>query len=288
MPFFQNPLTADFIGVWVLGDRQHAIDFKCPSNTGRADEMVTVWAKGPYNLSGNDGDGNAKSNLVISFAQNDRKNWTDLSVSVAGATPSATTPQEIVTALSNNTTFADYFTATLEKFENRSDRILIKQKKSFLKFWFYIKNGRAESVLKFNARAGVAELPSYFDRHTIANRFTYTDGENKLVKLSTSSTVDQVLIDGAVDAKGVSLGYSYSSAKSDYQLLQGKSGLFLFRKNTVDSSSRITQTLEYAAGSKVGDLAKKISYVYSGTKTQPDSYTEEPYTLTSGDLITPP
>ena len=49
--------------------------------------------------------------------------------------------------------------------------------------------------------------------------------------------------------------------------------------------------IEYPAGSKLGDLATKTTYVYAGTATtdvEPIQVTQEPYVLTAGDLVTPP
>lgn len=288
MSFYQNPFNADFIGTWVLGDRQYSPDFRVPRNAGRGDEVVISWAYGPYDLSGNDADGNAKSNLVISFAINDFKNWADVSINISGATPAATTATEVAAILQANSTFNDYFTATSYKEDNGLDRVRIIQKLPALKLRFYIKNGRAEQALKFNARAGVAELPTYFSRHTVTNRFAYTDAQNALVELTPGTyNVDAAVINNAVDAKGNSLGYSSGTVQADYLLLQGRSGLFTFRKTTLDGSSRPQVTIEYPAGARAGDLAKRITYKYSGATTTVTEYTEEPYKLTSGDIVTP-
>ena len=149
-------------------------------------------------------------------------------------------------------------------------------------------NGRAESVLLFNKLAGVSEMPTFFERHSIANRFNYADSQNALIVLDDSgSNVDADVIDNAVDNKGVSLGFDHSSARADWQLIKGKSGIFNFQKITVDGSNRITQIIEYSAGSVEGDLARKINYTYSGANTNPSQITEIPYTLSSGDLVTP-
>ena len=67
MPFYQNPFTADFEGNWLLGDRQHIPKYVVKGNRGRTDELVTVHAEGPYDLSGNDADSNAKNVLSIEY-----------------------------------------------------------------------------------------------------------------------------------------------------------------------------------------------------------------------------
>lgn len=284
MSFFQNPFTQDFIAPWLLSDRQYNPDFKCPRNAGRGDEMVVSFGEAPFNLSGNDGDGDSKAVLTISFALNDTKNWADLAVTITGASLSAITLQEVVTSLQANAVFGDYFTARVRT----DNKVEIKQNKPVTSMRFFIKNGRAETVLKFNKLAGVSEMPTFFERHTIDNRFTYADSQNALILLDDSgSTVDADVIDNAVDNKGVSLGFDHSTVQADWQLIKGKSGIFNFQKITVDGSNRITQIIEYSAGSVAGDLARKVNYTYSGANTNPSQITEIPYTLASGDLVTP-
>jgi len=284
MSFFQNPFTQDFIAPWLLSDRQYNPDFKCPRNAGRGDEMVVSFGEAPFNLSGNDGDGDSKAVLTISFALNDTKNWADLAVTITGSSLSAITLQEVVTSLQANTVFGDYFTARVRT----DNKVEIKQNKPVTSMRFFIKNGRAETVLKFNKLAGVSEMPTFFERHTIDNRFTYADSQNALILLDDSgSNVDADVIDNAVDNKGVSLGFDHSTVQADWQLIKGKSGIFNFQKITVDGSNRITQIIEYSAGSVAGDLARKINYTYSGANTNPSQITEIPYTLASGDLVTP-
>lgn len=284
MSFFQNPFTQDFIAPWLLSDRQYNPDFKCPRNAGRGDEMVASFGVAPFNLSGNDSDGNSKAVLTISFALNDTKNWADLAVTISGSSLSAITLQEVVTSLQANAVFGDFFTARVRT----DNKIEIKQNKPVTSMKFFIKNGRAESVLLFNKLAGVSEMPTFFERHSIANRFTYVDSQNALIVLDDSgSNVDASVIDNAVDNKGVSLGFDHTSPKADWQLIKGKSGIFNFQKITVDGSNRITQIIEYSAGSVAGDLARKINYAYSGANTNPSQITEIPYTLASGDLVTP-
>jgi hypothetical protein len=286
MSFFQNPFTQDFLAPWLLSDRKYNPDFKCPRNAGRGDEMVVAFGQAPFNLSGNDSDAHSKAVLTISFALNDTKNWADLAITISGSSLSAITNLEVVSSLNANAVFSNYFTAKV-----RTDgKVQITQSKPVTSMRFYIKNGRAESVLLFNKLAGVAEMPTYFARHTIANRFNYSDSQNALILLDASgSNVDGAVIDNAVDNKGISLGLSHSTVQEDWRLIHGRSGLFMFQKNTVDTHNRITQTIEYPAGAIAGDLALKINYVFTGvTNTVPDQVTQIPYTLTAGDLVTPP
>ena len=123
-------------------------------------------------------------------------------------------------------------------------------------------------------------MPSYYVRHTIGNRFNYTDCTATLVQLDEGdATVDQPIITDA--------GFDYSAMQEDWELLGGRVGIFQFKKQTVDGSNRITQIIEYSAGAGVGDIARKINYTYTAANTSPSQITEIPYTLTSGDLISP-
>ncbi len=292
MPFFQNPFADDFEANWLLGDRHHIPKFVLKNNSGRGKELVYAWTKGPYDLTGNDSDGNARKYLNIVFCLYNTKNWATISVDLTGyaSVPSAVLAEEIVTALQSNTIFSERFVAQLGSFNDSTIRqIMIRQKKPITELKFYIQNGQAESRLGFNARAGIAELPTYFDMHTIANRFTYPTAEGRIIQLHPDlSVVDQVLIDNAVDFYGKTLGYDHSIVQEDWQLLRGKSGLFNFQKGPSTGAVSTTETvINYPAGAKIGDLAEKVvtKKDVSGVAV---SIFHMPYTLTSNDLISPP
>lgn len=293
MPFFQNVFLSDFEGNWVLGDRQHSPKFVVPGNKGRGDEIVVAWIDPPYDLTGADADGTSTvDTLEIIYALREPKNWATLSINIAtgAAVAAAVTAQEIATNLAANAIFDENFIVELGAVSANSTvkHLKIKQRRPISEFRFYIKSGRAEEVLQFNARAGVAEMPTYFDRHTIAERFNYADSQNHLIELDPdASNVDADIIDNAVDARGISLGYDSTDVQEDWELLRGRSGIFNFRKVTVDGSDRITQIIEYPAGARIGDLAMKTQFSYTGANLNPDEVTEIPYTLQSGDLITP-
>lgn len=290
MPFFQNPLPDDFESNLVLGDRHHIPKFVVKGNAGRGKEIVYAWATSPYNLSGNDGDGNARKYLKINYCLHNFKNWGTMTIDVTAgaASAAAVKAEEVVAALQADTLFAERFVADYGQFGDSTERtIRIRQKRPVTEFMFYIVNGQAEAYLKFNARAGIAEVPSYFARHTIANRFTYTDSEGKIIQLDPAVVTEAALINNAVDYRGVSLGFSSASVQDDWQLLRGKSGIFNFQKLTVDGSDRITQIIEYPAGARAGDFARKIKYTYTAANKNPDQITEIPYVLQTGDLVTP-
>lgn len=277
MSFFQNPFNEEYQGYWVLGDRAHVLTFKCPANTGRGDELVRSFENAPYNLDGTDADGNDAGTLTISFAiDGNFNNYVDLSIDVStgAADSTAVTQQEIIGNLNNNSTFASYFDASIPY---GKEQIEITTKRDANRFKFYIQNTGAETLLRFNKFAGVAELPTYFARHTVANRYSFTDSVSMLVALDASgSTVDANIIDNAVGPNGKTLGLSSGTVREDWQLLEGKSGLFNF---TVAMDA--TTTLTYPAGAEAGDLAKMV--INDGTNNW-----ELPYTLDGTDLVSPP
>lgn len=270
MAFFQNLFNQEFRGNWVLGDRQQSLTFSCPANKNTS-EYQLAYNDGPWDFS------STGSVLSINYSLDSNfQNYTNLSIDVAGSVVASTTPQEVVDALNNNSTFKSLFTAELAM---RGSSVLVKTKTGILiKVW--IANTGAERALKFNKNAGVAELPLYFEKHTIENRSNYPDSVGQLIKLDeTDTTVDAPIIEAA--------GFDVSNMKEDWELIRGRSGLFTFKKITVDGSNRTTQVIEYPAGAEPGDLARKINYKYSGSNTNPSEVTEIPYILVSGDLIAP-
>jgi hypothetical protein len=274
MSFFQNCFDTEFRGNWVLADRQYSLTFTCPANRNTSNFMI-AYNKGPYDFS-------ADNTLTINYAYDiDFKAWSALSINVAGATAAATTVYEVVAALNANTTFASMWLAVVQTYED-NPCVLIRSKldrpKQVVKT--YISNGGAETKLNFNRFAGVSELPTYFERHTIAERFDFPDSVNQLILLDNTDPVDQDIIEQA--------GFVPGNMLADWELLRGRaSGLFKFRNQTVDGSGRLTEVIEYGAGAQVGDFARKTQYVYSGANTVPSEITEIPHVLVSGDLITP-
>lgn len=293
MSFFQNPFPDEFRNNWLLGDRHHIPTFVCPANLGRGKEIIYAWkTTGPYNLTGNDSDGNATKYLYINYCIYNFNNWgtMQIDISTTAANTAAVQAEEIVSALAANTLFAERFVADYGSFNDTTKRtIRIRSKRPCTEFKFYPSNIGAETLLGFNARAGVAELPSYFSRHTIANRFTYTDSEGKIIQLNPgTSNVDAALIDNAVNPQGQSLGYSHSTIQEDWQLLRGKSGLFTFTKGPSANAVSTTETvITYPAGAKAGDLGEKQVTQKDSTGAVVAQF-QMPYTLLATDLVTPP
>ena len=105
MSFFQNVFTSDFVLPIAVGDRQYSPTYKLATNSGRGPDLVIAWEEPNYDLSGNDGDGNATKNLTIGFAIDPEfKNWAYLTIDITAvaASSSAVTAAEIVNALNAN------------------------------------------------------------------------------------------------------------------------------------------------------------------------------------------
>ena len=282
--FFQNVGESEFRGCWVLGDRQYVLEFICPPNLNKSDYQL-AWNAEPYDFS-------TYNTLTINYAWDvNFKNYSSLDINVAGATPAATLASEVVTALNANAIFAEMFVArivpmpipnSIPGYVVQPNTVLITKKSGRIKpnIRLWITNAGAEQLLRFNMKAGVSQMPAYMERHTIANRFNYPDSLGCLILLDeTDPVVDQSIIEQA--------GFIPGDMQDDWQLLSGRSGIFNFQKITVDGSNRITQIIQYPAGSLVGAFARKIKYVYNGANTNPSQITEIPYVLQSADLITP-
>lgn len=271
MAFFQNLFDQEYQGYLVLADRKLIPTFKIAPNKNLQSKQI-AWNKGPYDLS-------SENMLEFNFAwDTEFKQWAKVSIDVSGAVASDTKPVEVADALNANPMFSSMLVASVSKIDN-GDSVLIS-KKTAKNVKFYFGNTGAETVLGFNKQAGVAELPNYFERHTIENVNNFEDSVGLLVKLDESNPVDQAIIENA--------GFDPSAMKADWELIRGRgAGLFTFQKLTVDSSDRITQIIEYPAGSVAGDFARKINYTYTSTNTNPSTITEIPYVLTNSDLLTP-
>lgn len=273
MSFFQNLFDQEFQGYLILADRKLAPTFKVAANQNLQSKQV-AWNKGPYDFSAS-----GRRYLKFNFAWDvNFKAWAQVDIDVSGDDISSTLPAEVVSALNDDPVFSSTLLASVTKMDDGESVLISKKTSKNVKFYF--SNNGAEEVLGFNKRAGVAELPSYFERHTIANVNQFDDSTGILIHLDETDPIDQVIIQSA--------GFDPGSMKADWQLLRGRgSGLFTFKKQTVDGSDRVTQIIEYPAGSMAGDFARKINYSYTSTNKSPDSVTEVPYVLTEVDLITP-
>jgi YD repeat-containing protein len=276
MSFYQNPIGEEFRQSWPIDQQAR---FSIPANLNNIAELLSGNAE-PYDFS-------VVNTFTINIAYDPAKiGYTAIAVNVAGASPAATTAIEVVTALNSNALFADNFTASIVNATKGSTgngtpfKVLLRCTKPRVQARIYVTNAGAEQKLRFNYQAQVREFPTYFDRYTIANRFVFPDGPSLLVALNPGDPVDAAVITAA--------GLNPLVVQADYQLLAGRSNTHTFSKLTYDGSSRLINVVEYFAGAVVGDLAKRTQYTYTGAATSPDQITTVPYTLTSGDLVTPP
>lgn len=265
MSFFQNVLNSEFRGSLFSADRKLQSNFKIGPNTNSSMYML-AGNSGPYDLTGN-------TNLSISFAYDPSLlGYAKITINVSGATVAATTSQEIATALNANAIFAENFLAVAN-----TESLLIKGRKNRANFIAFISNESAESVIGFNKKAPVAELPSYFERYALENRFSYSDlGPHRLILLDPSDPIDAAIITSA--------GLDPLSPTPDWQLLKGCNDAFWFYKRTY-TSGQLTSEIKYPAGAAEGDLAKKTYYEYDGSDLV--AIMETPYILQSSDLLTP-
>jgi hypothetical protein len=271
MAFFQNVFDQEFQGYMVLGDRKLVPTFKVPPNRNTQYKQIS-WNSEPYNLS-------SGSELTFNFCWGpDFLNWASVAIDVAGADSSATAAREVADNLNSDPTFSSMFVASVSNMGLGESVVVSKAKEKKQAVRMYFGNGGAEVALGFNKRSGVADIPDYFGRHTIDNRSKFPDSLGILIRLDPSNPADLVVIEAA----GLS-----SVPMEDWEALRGRSGIFEFRKMTVDGSDRVTEMIEYSAGAKEGDLARKTVYSYSGVNKNPDKVTEVPYILEESDLVSP-
>lgn len=266
MSFFQNLFDFEFRATLFGADRQYQTTYKMPANTNRSDYIVSDNI-GPFNLTG-------KTDLTINYAYDpDLRNYAALVVNVSGLNVAATTVSEVVEALNSNSGFSGLFLAS-----KQANGISIKTKRSRLYFRSYVSNSGAESVIKFNKNAPIFELPKYFERYSIENRFNYPDlGPSRLILLNPADPIDSNIISNA--------GLDPLSPTPDWKLLKGTNDAFWFYKRTY-TTGQLSSEIKYPAGAKEGDLAKKTHYIYNGSDLI--EVMEVPYILQSSDLLVPP
>lgn len=279
MPYFQNVFDSEFRGTWILGDRQYTLNFNLKGNLNTPTLMM-CFVPGPYNFSTN-------NTLTINYAIDPTlKQFQTLAINVSGAVPSATQAWEVAVALNANPTFSALWTASTRAYNNtltdingQGQIVYLQSSRPNTAIKAYISNTGAEEAMHFNANAPIGQLPVYFNRHSIPNALTYSDSFGMLLPLDVTNGYIQSIISAQ--------GQDPTTVKPDWQLLAGRSGLFNLKSQVVDGSNRVTSSIEYPAGASAGDLSIMTKYTYSGANTTPSTVSQIPYTLTSGDLITP-
>lgn len=280
MPFFQNVFNFEFRGSLFGSDKQYQTTWNVPGNTNRPDYMVNHQVA-PYDLSA------PGNNVFTMFYAYDPSllGYSQLNITITAANMSAVTAQEIVDSFNNNTIFSDMFQASLfssKYYPFAPQKILIKYTKNAGggHFRAYVGNTGAETVLQYNRNAPIKELPTYFERWDMQERFQWpTLGPDRLILLDPGAN--------AYEAQLIQWqGMDPLAPLADWQLLRGSNDAYFFYNTVYNSSGQITEELKYYAGAIVGDAAKKTFYLYSGTTLC--AKLETPYTLQSGDLISPP
>lgn len=266
MSFFQNVFDSEFRGVLLSADRRLQSNFNMPANTNSSTYILSG-NSGPFDLTGN-------TDLTINYAYDPSLiGYANLTINISGTTISKTTAQEVINSLNSNAIFAENFKAILS-----NDKVLIRGTKERANFRAYISNSSAETIIGFNSKAPVVELPNYFERFSFENRFNYKNlGPHRLILLNPANPVDAAII--------TSSGLDPLSPTPDWKLLKGGNDSFWFFKRTY-TTGQLTSEIKYPAGAIEGDLAKKTIYEYDGSDLI--GIMEIPYVLESTDLMTPP
>jgi hypothetical protein len=147
---------------------------------------------------------------------------------------------------------------------------------------FYVLNSSAEEVLKFNKKAPIKELLTFFKRHSwdvvgdaVESALT---SDRPLIWLDwTNANAVVALTTAGIDA-------STDPRRDDYQLLKGVVPEYQFIRNTYSGVDHLTQ-VAYSAGAVVGDAAIKTTMVYVSNKMTES--TTVPHVLETDDLVTP-
>lgn len=184
MSYYQNVFDSEFRQSMIFSDRQFNINFIAPANKNQM-SIATSWNSDTYDFS-------VAANRVLTIYYSydlNFKIWTAITVTVG--TTSTTKASDVVTALNANAYFSQHMTA-ITNMTSAGNKVVIRSNKNKSALKFYIANTGAETKLKFNKYAGVADLPSYMDRHTIANVNNYPDSFGMLVKLSQVITGNTV------------------------------------------------------------------------------------------------
>jgi len=273
MSFFMNVFDFEFRGSLLSADRTYTPNFNIKANVNRSDYMLSGLSE-PFDLSSSD-----TLTLVYCF-DSKFNNYSTISINIAGSTASATSALEVVAALNSDSTFKDFFIAQVFSTSQNPmvpKKVLIKSNKSKTNFKAYVENSSAESKLGFNKNAPIAELPTYFERYAIQNRFDYPDYVERLLLLEPlSNSIESDYITAA--------GYSPLSPTPDWQLLKGANDQYMFTKRTYQSGFIHTE-IKYPAGASLGDAAFKTTYEYSGSDLI--GICQIPHVIVSGDLISP-
>lgn len=274
MSFFQNVFAQEYQGYFNTGnDRQYSLTFKIAANQNTQD-FTYSWNHDPFDFS-------FYNTIKINYAWDEEfRNWSSLEINISGLNSSEVTAYEVVSSLNEDATFASMFEARVSKNGIKNHVLIVaKQNRPKRIVKMYISNTSAERILRFNKKAPVGEIMSFFSRDTIDNRFTFPLSLAHLIELDPEDEFDAYIISEA--------GFNPTSPKADWELLRGRaSGIYDFKKQTLDGSGRVVEKIEYPAGALVGDISRKTIYTFTSTNIEPDKIFQIPHVLINDDLIT--
>lgn len=311
MAFFQNVFQFTFKQVMLQQAWDYSLSFSVGANQNNSNYMV-CYNNGPWDLSGSDAEGNPLNILTFFIAPNERPEhfvppseraaidytlrvpFTQVDVDIApyAADISAVTAEEVVAAINGsvgldggcvadpsnpyprNTCSALYTAQVYSQNGGQNVRLIANSVSRFA----FISNYGAESVMGWNKNAPVVELPDLALKYAIQNYSQYPDlgSTQRLLALDPSNAVDADVIEAA--------GLDPLNPTPDWKLMKGCSDLYRFSKTVVLSGTQY-YTIEYFAGSQIGDPAVKTYYTTNAGVIIEKCIT--PYILTSSDLIVP-
>lgn len=261
--FFQNIAPIEFSGDgFPFG--QNSFSWKIGPNVNIFEQFI-CWNKAPFNTVGN-------TSLTINFSLDNGVYYSPITVAIPSGTE-VTVPQ-IIESLNNDSTFSAWFVA--QEYNNYKQIMILSRKRDRLNIRTYVSNTSAETVLNFNAKAPVKELPSYYQIFTVDNSPNMPNTPGILIQLDPDDPVDAAIITAA--------GLDPLNPQEDWQLLAGANNSYLFYIYDYDDSNRVVSKKEFPAGSEAGDVAKQTIYVYSDGLSSPSTVFEIPYILTSSDI----
>tara|TARA_Y100000034_G_scaffold38278_1_gene47007 strand:+ start:26322 stop:27191 length:870 start_codon:yes stop_codon:yes gene_type:complete len=287
MPFYMNPFNQEYKGMFPQVDH-HAfpkplITYTIPNNKNNSVAMI-AWKVEPYDFS-------SLPDLTINYAVDaNHQFFAALTIDVSGATAAATTAAEVATALNANAIFTTLFKAKAQNIQETpltasTQSVLITSKKPNDAIKAYISNSSAESKLRFNLNAGIAEIPTYFSKDNITN-YHLANSAGQLIELDgTDTAIDRPIIRDFLNNQA----WTNADLLEDWQMLEGRGGRFKFTINTINGDGQITDSIQWGAGAIAGDMAVRIIRVWGGaTDTSPDEEYEVPHVLTSTDVANVP
>jgi hypothetical protein len=238
MSYYLNPFN-EYQGYYTVGDSSgYKLTFKVPGNKNFT-EFFICWNAGPYNLS-------SDSVLTFFYAFDPSfKNWSSFDIDIAGANPAVTTAFEIVAILNADSKFNSWYTASVYN----QNQVGIRQKRPIVSFHTYISGSGAEHKLKFNKQIGIADIPSYFEKDTIDNRFNSDTANGALIRLGKIITANTVANPSVCTCTGHGLSNGdviYIANSNSTPVLDGAQTVTVINPNTFSVPVNVTTAGTFA------------------------------------------